>query len=106
MNSQKEFAYQIFPKTFADGNQTGEGTLKGIINKMDYLQELGITKLWISPFFVTEFKDSGYDVVDYYNIDPSFGTMADFDLLVQEAKKRKIGLVADMVFNHTSDKHE
>lgn len=99
-------AYQIYPKSFRDTNGDGMGDLQGIISKLDYLQELGIDILWISPVYSSPFVDQGYDISDYYGIDPVFGTMEDFDQLLEEAKKRDIAIVMDLVINHCSDKHE
>ncbi|PFP23480.1 alpha,alpha-phosphotrehalase [Bacillus sp. AFS073361] len=98
--------YQIYPKSFHDSNGDGIGDLKGITEKLDYLQSLGIEYLWITPFFTSPQKDNGYDVADYRNIDTLFGTMKDFEELVEEAKRRGIGIMLDMVFNHTSTEHE
>lgn len=99
-------AYQIYPKSFKDGNGDGIGDLRGIIEKLDYLKELGIGIVWISPIYQSPFVDQGYDISDYYAIDPAFGTMEDMDELLTEAKKRDIAIVMDLVVNHCSDKHE
>ena len=99
-------AYQIYPKSFMDTNGDGIGDLRGIISKMDYLKELGIDILWISPIYCSPFVDQGYDISDYYGIDPLFGTMEEFEELLQEAKKRDISIVMDLVINHCSDQHE
>lgn len=98
--------YQIYPKSFYDANGDGLGDLPGILEKLDYLAELGVDYLWITPFFVSPQRDNGYDVADYRRIDPRFGTMADVERLITEADKRGIGLMFDMVFNHTSTEHE
>ena len=98
--------YQIYPKSFRDANGDGLGDLPGIIEKLDYLAELGVDYLWITPFFVSPQRDNGYDVADYRRIDPRFGTMADVERLITEAEARGIGLMFDMVFNHTSTEHE
>lgn len=103
---KKSTVYQIYPKSFADSRGNGTGDLKGVISKLDYLKELGIDYIWMTPFFLSPQKDNGYDVADYYRIDPSYGTMEDFDELVKEAAKREISLMLDMVFNHTSSRHE
>lgn len=103
---KNKVVYQIYPKSFADSNNDGIGDLKGITGKLDYLRYLGVDYLWITPFFVSPQNDNGYDVADYYKIDPVFGTMADLDELIAEAEKRNIGLMFDMVFNHTSIYHE
>lgn len=97
--------YQIYPKSFRDSNGDGIGDLRGIIEKLDYLAELGVDYLWLTPFFTSPQKDNGYDVADYLNIDPVFGTMADLEELIAEAEQRGIGLMLDMVFNHTSTEH-
>ncbi len=99
-------AYQIYPKSFCDSNGDGIGDLKGIIGKLDYLKELGIDIVWISPIYQSPFVDQGYDISDYYALDPAFGTMEDMDLLLDEAKKRDIKIVMDLVVNHCSDQHE
>lgn len=103
---KKSTVYQIYPKSFADSKGNGTGDLRGIISKLDYLKELGIDYIWLTPFFLSPQKDNGYDVADYYQIDPSYGTMEDFENLVKEAAKREISLMLDMVFNHTSNRHE
>ncbi|MBS6762204.1 MAG: alpha,alpha-phosphotrehalase [Clostridium sp.] len=98
--------YQIYPKSFRDSNQDGVGDLRGVLEKLDYLQELGVDYLWLTPFFVSPQNDNGYDVADYRNIDPLFGTMEDLEELIAGADRRGIGLMLDMVFNHTSTEHE
>lgn len=97
--------YQIYPRSFADGNGDGIGDLIGITGKLDYLADLGIDAIWLSPIYPSPDVDFGYDVSNYRDIDPKYGTMADFDRLVVEAHKRKIHIVMDMVLNHTSDQH-
>lgn len=99
-------AYQIYPKSFMDSNGDGIGDLKGVISKLDYLKELGIDIIWLSPIYSSPFVDQGYDISDYYNIAEEFGTMEDFDLLLQEAKKRNIQIIMDLVINHCSSQHE
>lgn len=103
---RKSTVYQIYPKSFYDTNGNGLGDLRGITAKLDYIKALGVDYIWMTPFFVSPQKDNGYDVEDYYNIDPRYGTMADFEELASEAKKRGIKIMLDMVFNHTSDRHE
>lgn len=98
--------YQIYPKSFKDSNGDGIGDLRGVAEKLDYLKDLGVDYLWLTPFFVSPQRDNGYDVADYRNIDPMFGTMEDLDNLIAEGGKRNIGLMFDMVFNHTSTSHE
>jgi len=97
--------YQIYPRSFADTNGNGLGDLPGIIAKLDYLQTLGIDALWLSPIYPSPDKDFGYDVSDYLNIDPRFGSLADFELLLSEAHRRGIRIILDLVLNHTSDQH-
>lgn len=99
-------AYQVYPKSFCDSNGDGIGDLKGIISKLDYLKDLGVDIIWLSPCYVSPLADQGYDIADYYRIDPRFGTMADMDELITEAKKRDIGILMDLVVNHCSDEHE
>ena len=105
MDYKKSVIYEIYPKSFCDTSGNGFGDLNGITSKLDYLQELGVDMLWLCPFFVSPQVDNGYDVADYYAVDPRYGTMQDFDTLVREAGRRGIGLMLDMVFNHTSDQH-
>lgn len=99
-------AYQIYPKSFCDTNGDGIGDIRGIINKLDYLENLGIEILWISPVYLSPCADQGYDIADYYSIDPQFGTMEDMEELLGEAKKRGIYVLMDLVVNHCSDEHE
>lgn len=99
-------AYQIYPKSFYDSNGDGIGDIRGIIEKLDYLKELGIGILWISPVYLSPCTDQGYDIADYYQIDPQFGTMEDMDALLSEAKKRGIHILMDLVVNHCSDEHQ
>lgn len=98
--------YQIYPRSFKDSSGNGIGDLKGIVSKLDYLQELGIDYIWMNPIFLSPQNDNGYDVADYRAIDPQYGTMEDLEELIEEAKKRNIYLMFDMVFNHTSTSHE
>lgn len=99
-------AYQIYPKSFYDSNGDGIGDLQGIIQKLDYLKDLGVDIVWISPIYSSPFADQGYDISDYYAIDPAFGTMNDMDELICEAKKRDMYILMDLVVNHCSDEHE
>ena len=103
---KKEVVYQIYPKSFYDSNNDGTGDIKGITEKLDYLQNLGITTLWICPIFKSPMDDNGYDISDYYDIAEEFGTKEDLDELIEEAKKRGIKILLDLVINHTSDEHE
>lgn len=97
--------YQIYPRSFADGNNDGLGDLQGIIGRLDYLVELGVDALWLSPIYPSPDKDFGYDVADYTDIDPRFGSLEDFDLLLSEAHRRGLRVILDLVLNHTSDQH-
>ncbi len=97
--------YEIYPRSFADSNNDGVGDLKGIASKLDYLKDLGVDAIWITPCFPSPQVDFGYDVSDYENIDPMYGTLADFDQLASEAKKRDIRIILDFVVNHSSDQH-
>ena len=103
---QDKVAYQIYPKSFFDSNSDGIGDLPGIIEKLDYLKELGADILWLSPVYQSPLADQGYDISDYYAIDPRFGTMDDMDRLLAEAKRRGLYIVMDLVVNHCSDEHE
>ncbi len=97
--------YQIYPRSFADSNDDGIGDLQGIIGKLDYLQSLGINAIWLSPIFPSPDIDFGYDVANYRDIDPKFGTMKDFSQLIEDAKRRDIHIILDLVLNHTSEQH-
>lgn len=99
-------AYQIYPKSFCDSNGDGIGDLRGIISKLDYLKNLGVDIVWLSPIFCSPLADQGYDISNYYDIDPRFGTMDDMDELIAEAKKRDMYILMDLVVNHCSDEHE
>ena len=103
---QGKVAYQIYPKSFCDSNGDGIGDLRGIISKLDYLQALGVQLVWLSPIFKSPFVDQGYDIADYMAIDPTFGTMEDFDELLAQAKQRDIAIILDLVINHCSSEHE
>ncbi len=106
LNWANKVIYQIFPRSFKDSNNDGNGDLRGIISKLDYLENLGIDAIWLCPVYETEFADAGYDVLDYKKIWSTFGTIEDFKFLVEEAKKRNIEIIMDIVLNHTSNKHQ
>lgn len=103
---QNEIVYQIYPRSFCDSNGDGIGDLKGITSKLDYLKNLGVTMLWICPCYESPMADNGYDISDYKKIADEFGTMEDMDELINEAKKRDIKIILDLVINHTSDEHK
>lgn len=98
--------YQIYPRSFYDANQDGIGDLPGIISKLDYIASLGVDAIWISPFFKSPMKDFGYDISDYRDVDPIFGTLSDFDELIAKAHERNIKIMVDQVLSHTSDQHQ
>jgi oligo-1,6-glucosidase len=104
--SKNAIIYQIYPRSYRDTDGDGLGDIRGIINSLDYIADLGVTHIWLSPVYKSPDDDNGYDIADYKSIQPAFGTMEDFDELVAEAKKRGIGIVMDLVINHTSDEHE
>ena len=103
---QKAIVYQVYPKSFQDTTGTGTGDIKGITSRLDYLKALGVGAVWLCPVYPSSNVDNGYDISDYTGINPAFGTMKDFDELIAEADKRGIKIVMDLVFNHTSDRHE
>ena len=103
---KKEVGYQIYPRSFYDSNNDGIGDLNGITEKLDYLKDLGITLIWICPIFKSPMDDNGYDISDYYDVNPEFGTKEDLERLIAEAEKRGIKIILDLVINHTSDEHE
>lgn len=103
---QEEVVYQIYPKSFYDSNHDGIGDLRGITEKLDYLEDLGVTMLWICPIYQSPMDDNGYDISDFKAIAPEFGTMEDLEELIGEAGKRGIKIILDLVVNHTSDEHE
>ena len=103
---KQKVIYQIYPMSFCDSNGDGIGDLPGIISRLDYLQKLGVGALWLSPVYPSPNKDNGYDISDYCNIHPNYGTLQDMDTLIAEAKKRDIRIIMDLVINHTSDQHE
>ena len=97
--------YQIYPRSFCDSNGDGIGDIHGIISKLDYLLDLGTNVIWVSPMYQSPNEDNGYDISNYHDIMPEFGSMADFDMLLQEVHKRGMRLILDLVINHTSDEH-
>lgn len=102
---KKAVVYQIYPKSFQDSNGDGIGDLNGIICRLDYLETLGIDAIWLSPVYKSPQDDNGYDISDYQDIDPMFGSLEDMERLIQEAKKHNIKIIMDLVLNHTSDEH-
>ena len=102
----KATVYQIYPRSFKDSNGDGIGDIPGIISKLDYLKNLGVGIIWLSPIYKSPLDDMGYDIADYCSIHPDYGTMEDFDTLIAEAKKRGLRIVMDLVVNHTSDEHK
>ena len=106
MNFKNKVVYQIYTKSFRDSNGDGLGDIRGIIEKLDYLRDLGVDCLWLTPFFKSPLNDNGYDISDYLSIDPVFGSMEDVEELIAQAERRGLGLMFDMVFNHTSTEHE
>lgn len=103
---KKNVVYQIYPRSFCDSNGDGIGDIKGIISKLDYIQMLGVGIVWLSPIYPSANMDFGYDISDYYSINPEYGTMEDFENLVEQARKRNIRIVMDLVLNHTSSMHK
>src|SRR5690349_9104837 len=97
--------YQTHVKAFFDANDDGIGDFKGLTAKLDYIRELGVTAMWLLPFYPSPLRDDGYDIADYRNVNPAYGTLADFKLFVKEAHKRDIRVVTELVVNHTSDQH-
>ncbi|MEY5075549.1 alpha-amylase family glycosyl hydrolase, partial [Salmonella enterica subsp. enterica serovar Corvallis] len=102
---QNGVIYQIYPKSFQDTTGSGTGDLRGVTQRLDYLQRLGVDAIWLTPFYISPQVDNGYDVANYTAIDPTYGTLDDFDELVAQAKARGIRIILDMVFNHTSTQH-
>ena len=103
---QKTIAYEIYVKSFKDSDGDGIGDLNGITSELDHLKDMGVGAIWLTPCYVSPQADNGYDIADYYIIDPAYGTMEDMDRLIDEAGKRDIRIVMDLVFNHTSDQNE
>ena len=106
MTFKNQVIYQIYPKSYLDTTGNGVGDLRGIISKLDYLADLGIEMVWLNPIYPNPQRDNGYDISDYVSIDPVFGTMSDFEELIQEGKKHGIDFMLDMVLNHVSTEHE
>src|SRR6202020_895333 len=97
--------YQVYPRSFADSDGDGVGDLRGVLGRLDYLQRLGVDVLWLSPVYRSPMDDNGYDISDYQDVDPLFGTLADLDELINELHARGMRLVMDLVVNHPSDEH-
>ena len=102
---QNAVVYQIYPRSFQDSNGDGIGDIPGIIQRLDYLEELGIDAIWLSPVYRSPQDDNGYDISDYQDIEPMFGRLDDMEQLIEEAKKRNIRIIMDLVLNHSSDEH-
>lgn len=102
---KKSVVYQIYVKSFQDSNNDGIGDLQGIVSRLDYLEKLGVDVLWITPIYKSPNDDNGYEISDYYQIQPEFGTMEDFEELLEKAHEKQIKIILDVVFNHTSDEH-
>ena len=102
---KKSVVYQIYVKSFQDSNNDGVGDLQGIISRLDYLKTLGVDVLWLTPIFKSPNDDNGYDISDYRSIQSEFGTMSDFEELLDKAHQKEIKIILDLVFNHTSDEH-
>src|SRR5437867_12073266 len=97
--------YEVYVRGFADSNGDGNGDLRGLTEKLDYLRDLGVDCLWLMPIFESPFRDDGYDIADFRSISPALGTVEDFEVLTSAAHERGIRIIADLVLNHTSDKH-
>src|SRR5699024_1551308 len=102
---EKAVVYQIYPKSFQDTTGSGTGDLQGVISRLDYLNKLGIDVIWLTPVYMSPQNDNGYDISDYFSIDPMYGTMEDFEQLLDETHSRDMKLVMDLVVNHTSTEH-
>ena len=103
---KKSVVYQIYPKSFCDTTGNGQGDLAGITSKLDYIKLLGVEIVWLTPVYRSPMRDNGYDISDYYSVNPDFGTMADLELLLAEAHTRGLKIIMDIVVNHTSTEHE
>src|SRR6201996_7059376 len=97
--------YELHIKAFCDGDADGIGDFQGLLQKLDYLRDLGITAIWLLPFYPSPLKDDGYDIADYYDVHPRYGTLADFKVFLREAHKRGLRVITELVINHTSDQH-
>ena len=102
---KRAIIYQVYPRSFQDSNDDGIGDLQGIIKHLDYLKQLGVDALWLSPVYTSPNKDFGYDIADYYSINPEYGTLDDMKQLINEANLRGLRIIMDLVINHTSDQH-
>ena len=102
---QEAIVYQVYPRSFKDTSDNGIGDLRGIIEKLDYIKQLGVNTIWLNPIVQSPQVDNGYDVSDYYTVDSLFGTMADIDELIEEAHKNELKIIFDFVLNHTSIEH-
>ncbi len=98
--------YELHIKSFYDSNGDGIGDINGLVEKLDYLENLGVTAIWLLPFYPSPLKDDGYDIADYFNIHPDYGTLRDFKRLLKEAHKRGLRIITELVVNHTSDQHK
>ena len=103
---KEAIVYQIWPKSFFSGNGTPTGDIKGIISKLDYIKQLGANTIWLSPHYSSPMIDEGYDISDYENVNPMFGTLADAEQLIKECHDRGMRIIFDLVINHTSDQHK
>src|SRR5262252_9238977 len=97
--------YEVPVRAFFDSNADGIGDFRGLTQKLDYIQDLGVTALWLLPFYPSPLKDDGYDIADYYSINPIYGTLSDFKAFMREAKTRGLRVITELVLNHTSDQH-
>ncbi len=102
---KEEVVYQIYPRSYKDNDNNGYGDIQGIISKLDYIKSLGATVIWLSPVYKSPDDDNGYDISNYYDINPKLGTLDDMKQLFKEAKKRDMKVIMDLVINHTSDEH-